>query len=390
MPVPESSPSSTPIPNGDGVLTLGTLLPTTGETASLAKAQQAGVELAVREINEAGGVNGEPVVIFHQDSGDGSSTKAEESFAFLTSRSVDVVIGPSTALIAEQVLPAAISAGVVLLSPSVTSPELASLHDDGMLFRMTPSDALEGKALAGVLGKKRVAVVYYSDDTGHAIREELAAGLKANGGELVASEKFSETINSVNRIVAALTAAKPDAVVLASPLGGAEKNLAIVLALSKAGLGGAKLWLSSRNLVDYSQTLPEGTLNRVNGLLQGVALDAEFQARVRSADPSLSTFRYAADAYDATILAALAAIVAGDDSGRSVASELRTVSSSGIRCTSFGECREVLKTRDDIDYDGISGPLSFDEHGDPRAAPFGVYKYGADNTFAVVDTAVVE
>lgn len=390
MPVPTPSPTATSVPKGDGVLTIGTLLPTTGATSFLAKAQDAGVELAVREINEAGGVNGRPVVIYHKDSGDASTTKAEESFDDLVSRSVDVVIGPSSSVLAERLLPKVLSAGVVMISTSATSPTLTKLKDNGMLFRTIPSEALQGRALASIIGKSKVAVIYFSDDAGRAVRDELSAGLEKVGGELVANESFSATTNDADKIISVLSAASPDAVVFSSPFSAMEKNKAIILALTKANLGGAKLWLTSQSLADYSQALPAGTLKDVNGILEGASSDAEFQKRVKSADPSVTDFRYAAEAYDATILAALAAIVAGDDSGSAVASVLRPISSSGIKCTSFGECLEVLKTRKDIDYDGITGPIAFDAHGDISSAPFGVYRYGAENKFALVDTVTVK
>lgn len=380
MPVPTTSSSATAQPKGDGVLTIGTLLPTTGEGAARSKAQQAGVELAVRELNEAGGVNGVPVVVFHQDSGDGTSTKAEDAFAFLAGKSIDVVIGPSTPNVLEHVLPEAMSTGTVMISPAIPGSAISALDGDGLLFGMTPSSALEGQALAGMLGAERVAIVYYSDAAGEAIHDELAAAVQRDGGELVASEKFAETINGVNRILATLTAAAPDAVVLASPPAAIEKTKAIILGLTEAGLGGDRLWLSSRNLAAGSLGLPAGTLEGVNGLLQGAAPDAGFQARVHSADPSVSDYRFAAEAYDATILAALAATVAGEDTGRAVAGELRAASGAGIACSSFGECLEVLKTRDDIDYNGVSGQVDFDERGVARAAIFGHCVFGADNT----------
>ncbi|MEO7348966.1 MAG: ABC transporter substrate-binding protein [Terrimesophilobacter sp.] len=384
------TPTATAMPTGDGVLTIGTLLPTTGAAAFLSKAQDAGVELAVREINEAGGVNGKPVVVYHQDSGDASTTKAEGSFADLLSKSVDVVIGPSSSVLAERLLPKLMSAGMVMISPSATSPALSTLKDNGLLFRTIPSEALEGRALASIIGKKKVALIYYSDDAGRAVRAEFSAALEKVGGELVASEGFSTTTNDASKIVSAMSSVAPDVVVLTSPFSAMEKNKAIILALTKAKLGGAKLWLTSQNLADYSQALPGGTLKDVNGILEGNSSDAEFQKRVKSADPSVTDYRYAAEAYDATILAALAAIVGGDDSGLAIASVLHKISSTGIKCTSFGECLEVLKTRKDIDYDGITGALAFDANGDITSAPYGIYRYGAENKFTLVDTVTVK
>lgn len=390
MPVPTTpSATATASPKGDGVLTIGTLFPTTGATSFIAKAQDAGVELAVREINEAGGVNGKPVVVYHSDSGDASTTKAEAALADLVAKNVDIVIGPASSILAERLLPKVSSAGVVMISPSATGTALTSLQDSGLLFRTVPSEAMEGKALAQIIGKQRTAVIYYSDDPGRAIRDEFVAALAQSGGELVANQGFSEKTNDADKIVSVLAQAKPDAVIITSPFNMMEKNKSIILALTKAGFGGAKLWLAGRTMADYSQALPSGTLTSVNGLLEGEQPDADFQKRVKSADPSVTDFHYSAEAYDATIIAALSAIVAGDDSGRAIADVLRRVSSSGIKCTSFGECLDVLTTRDDIDYDGVSGPISFDKSGDPSVAPYGIYKYTSENKFSYVKTIMV-
>lgn len=388
MPTPSSSTSASAAPKGDGVLVFGTLLPTTGPAAATSRAQAAGVELAVRDINEAGGVNGHPVVVYHADSGDASTAKAEESFADLVSRGVDVVIGPSRPDLVKRLLPEAKEAGVVMISPSVTDPSLTSLKDGDLFFRTTPSEALEGKALAAAIGKRRVAVIYQSVDPDRAVRDELAAELERSGGELVAAEGFSATTDDVGRIVSTVRAANPDAVVLTSPPAAAEKNSAIIAALAGAHLAGSALWLSSRNLTDSVSALPDGTVTDVRGLRGGAAPEPDFQKRVTSADPSVSTFRFAAEAYDAAVVAALAAIAADDDGGRSVAAALHTVSSAGIACVSFGECADVLTVRKDIDYDGVSGPLFFDSHGDPASAVYSVYRYGADGALTFVDTVL--
>jgi len=385
VPTPTPTPTQTPLPAGDGVLTIGTLFPTTGATTFLARAQDAGVELAVREINEAGGVNGKPVVAFHRDSGDATSKKAETSLKDLLDKNVDVIVGPSSSILAERLLPTLVSHGVAMISPSATSPVLSTLKDQGLLFRTIPSAALEGAGLAEAMGADRkVAIVYYLDDTHRTLRDQLAERIEGVGGTLVASESFSLATKNPDGIIAALTKAEPDAVILASPFNAKVKNKAIILALAKAKLTGSKLWLTSQNLGDYSQEFSSGTLKDVNGILEGSIPDAAFQKRIKSADPSVTDYRYSAEAYDATILAALAAIVAGNDSGRAVAATLQDVSASGIKCTTFGECLDVLKTRTDIDYDGVSGPIAFDAAGDPGLATYGLYRYGADNKYKLV------
>jgi branched-chain amino acid transport system substrate-binding protein len=388
-PVP-TSPSASAKPTGDGVLRIGTVFPTTGTQAYLGSAQAAAVEAAVREINEAGGVLGKPVEVLHRDSGDVSSDTLEKSFTDLQARKVDVLIGPSSSVLAERLVPTLVAAGIPMVSPAATSVRLGTVADSGLFFRTIASAALEGDALARAIagGKGRVAYVYLDDDTGAAILGSLRSRLKAGYGSLVATQKFDQATRDFAPIVAAVKKTTPDAVVFASTFAAMEQNKAVITALAAAGLGGAKLWLTGENMADYSQALPAGALTGVKGILAGAGSDAAFTARVKAADPAAGSMVYAPEAYDATVLAALAATVAGDASAPSVAARLTDVSKGGIKCTSFGECLAVLKTRSDIDYDGISGPIAFDTRGDPSSAHFGVYTYDAANRFARAGDAV--
>jgi branched-chain amino acid transport system substrate-binding protein len=97
--------------------------------------------------------------------------------------------------------------------------------------------------------------------------------------------------------------------------------------------------------------------------------------------PGLDEFAYAAESYDATILVALAAQAAGDDAGESLAAKMQEVSSGGEKCTSFADCKQLLEDGQDIDYDGVSGTIEFNDAGDPSEASVGIYEYGADNRY---------
>jgi branched-chain amino acid transport system substrate-binding protein len=91
---------------------------------------------------------------------------------------------------------------------------------------------------------------------------------------------------------------------------------------------------------------------------------------------------YANESYDATVLAALAAIAAKDASGAAIKKQLQAVSTKGTVCTSFKSCAAMLKAGKDIDYDGVSGPVEFDKNGDPQGATMGIYQYNAEGAFA--------
>ena len=382
-PVPTPTPEKTVAPSGDGIFRIGTLFPTTGATTFLGGAQLAGVNAAIRDINTAGGVLGAPVELVSRDPGDASTQILETSFADLAGRTVDVIIGPSSSVLAERILPLAAEARIPLISPAATYPRLADVDTDGWFFRTIPAYSHQGVLLGSLLpekGAKEVAVV----TTGDELSESLVAGLETtlgeNEAELVAHERAASA-SDVATAVAAVKKAAPDAVVLATPDNG-ELTRALIVALRDAGFGGAKLWLTSQNLADYSQALPAGTLDGVNGILEGVQPDDAFIAKLKLEDPGLGEVRYAAEAYDAVMLAALAATLAGDDGGASIAWRLVGVTHVGIRCSSYGECLDVLTTEPDISYEGVVGPLRFDDAGDPTLGVYGVFVYNAGNQYA--------
>ena len=99
--------------------------------------------------------------------------------------------------------------------------------------------------------------------------------------------------------------------------------------------------------------------------------------------PEAEGLLYAPEAYDATIIIALAAQAAGNDSGRAIGDTLKQVTADGEKCT-YADCLALLNDGKDIDYDGQSGPIDLNDVGDPSKAIMGIYTYGPDNTYANV------
>ena len=389
MPPPAPSASSVVPSSGDGVLRIGTLFPNTGELSYLGGGQAAGVAVAVKEINDDGGVLGKPVEVLARDSGDVTTATIEASIADLVTAQADVLVGPSSSVLAERVIPKLVAAKLPMISPAATSVRLSSMASNGYFFRTIGSAALEGTALAKTIGggKARIAIIYFDDDMGRAVLGRMRAELAASGS-LVSVQKIDAVTKDPVPIVAAVKAATPDDVVFVSPFSAMEQNTGMITQLTAAGFGGAKLWLTSQNTADYSQALPVGTLTNVNGLLEGAQPTAAFTARVAAVAPAVTDLLFAEEAYDATILAALAATVAKDAHGAAIARRLREVSVGGIECTTYRQCLDVLKTSSDIDYDGISGATTFDANGDTSPAHFGLYRYDAAGRFSRVGDIV--
>jgi branched-chain amino acid transport system substrate-binding protein len=185
--------------------------------------------------------------------------------------------------------------------------------------------------------------------------------------------------------VAKAKAAKPDAIAII----GFDETSKILAELIKQGLGPNKV---KTYLVDgnYSNTaykeLPAGIMKGVKATTPGVKPDSTFRDRLLSVDPALTDYSYAAESYDAVVLIALAAEQGGASDGKTIRDNLESVSKDGTKCTTFAECKALIAEGTDIDYDGISGPIEFDQNGDPSIATMGVYLYTAnDKSEAVLE-----
>ncbi len=151
---PKDSGSSSSAPagaKGDGTLKIGTLLPQTGSLAFLGPPEFAGVDLALKDINDAGGVNGKTVEKVDSDSGDTSTDTASQSVDRLLSNDVDAIIGAASSSVTLSVLDKVAGAGVLQISPANTSDELTNFDDSGLYFRTAPPDVLQGRVLGDLI-----------------------------------------------------------------------------------------------------------------------------------------------------------------------------------------------------------------------------------------------
>ncbi len=108
----------------------------------------------------------------------------------------------------------------------------------------------------------------------------------------------------------------------------------------------------------------------------------DFRDRLLEVDSELIDFSYSAESYDAVIVTVLAALVAGSDDGIAVAAEINGVTSGGEKCTTFADCAALAEAGTDFDYDGVSGPLEFQDEGEPTQASILILEF--DETGAIV------
>lgn len=151
---------------------------------------------------------------------------------------------------------------------------------------------------------------------------------------------------------------------------------------SEGSTEGAQLYFVDGNTADYSEDFDPGTLTGVRATYPGSELNDAFKERMLGVDPKLKDFTYGAESYDATIVVALAALAAGNDSGKAIAQEMQAVTSEGEKCTEFKACADLLADDADIDYDGVSGPIEFNSTGSPSSATIGIFEYDENNSYA--------
>ncbi len=224
------------VEKGDGTLTIGGLLPTSGDLAFLGPPEIAGLELAVQEINDAGGVNGKPVDFAgNADSGDGTPKIAPSSVDSLLADDVDVIVGAASSSVSLSVIDRITSAGVVHFSPANTSTEFDTYADSGLYFRTAPSDVLQGQVMASTLiadGHQNVAILARQDSYGEALADNVESFFTEAGGTIVSKQLYSPETATYTAEVEAIAGEDPDAIVLIA----FDETKKIVPELVKAGL----------------------------------------------------------------------------------------------------------------------------------------------------------
>lgn len=371
---------------GDGTLTVGSLLPQTGDLAFLGPPEFAGVELAIEDINAAGGVLGQDVVGVKADSGDGTPDIAGAETDKLLGADSDVIVGAAASGVSVTVIDKITSAGVVQFSPANTAAGFDTTEYDklGMYFRTAPSDVLQGEILANLIvedGFENVAVMGRQDVYGEGLSERVKEVLEDKGANVPAFEIYSADAQNFTAEVNTIAAAKPDALVMVT----FEEFTKIVPQLIAKGIGpqDVQIYMVDGNLADYSQESFD--LTGVKGTYPAAASpDEDFLKRLR-AEPSVkSEVVYGPESYDATIISALAAIAADSDAGTAIAEEIPGVTREGTKCTSFEECAKMLEDGEDIDYDGASGPTDMTDSGSLSTGSYDINEY-TGNTYKKID-----
>ncbi|WP_297083778.1 ABC transporter substrate-binding protein [uncultured Demequina sp.] len=365
-------------------LKIGTLLPLTGSLAFLGPPEVAGVELAAQEINEAGGVLGNPVEVTQGDSSDTQNTQiASQTVTDLLSDGVSAIIGAASSAVTLNVVDDIVAAEVMMVSPANTATTLSGY--DPFYARVAPPDTVQGNALAQLMlddGHENIGILVFNEDYGTSLRDVIKDTVEAAGGTITygnPGEEFDPAATNFQAEVDAVLATEPDAIALIA----FDQTTQILDPLITGGLDAANLYMTDGNTADYNGEVADGLIEGAQGTIPGANPDDDFKARLDEVHgETLDSYAYGAESYDATMLVALAAVRGGGTDGPTIQANIAAVSGSegGTECSTFADCVELLESGEEIAFQTVGGSGPLNEANDPSSAYIGVYSYDANNT----------
>ncbi len=339
---------------------LGVILGFTGPIESLTPTMAAGAEMAMEEVSSSGlflnGATVEPVRADSTCIDAGAATAAAERL--ITSEGVKGIVGADCSGVTGAVLAnVAVPNGVVMISPSATSPGLSDAEDNGLFFRTAPSDARQGQVMAESLmerGVKSVALTYTNNDYGKGLADSFQQAYEKLGGEVTISAAHEDGKADYSAEVGALASAGGELLVVAGYVDQGGAGIVRAALDSGAfdrfhfpdGMVGAGLEENFGSELDGSTGQNPGTDS------PGAARYAEIVG-----DKFDTTSPYASESYDAAALIMLAMQAAGSAEPGDYKDKVMDVANAPGEEIFPGELEkalQILKDGGDIDYVGAT------------------------------------
>ncbi|MGJ8617042.1 MAG: ABC transporter substrate-binding protein [Sulfitobacter sp.] len=331
----------------------------TGPIESLTGPMSAGAELAMKEVTDSGMLfDGAKVTSIRADSGCIDNGLAVSGAERLIAEGVNGIIGGDCSGVTGAMLQnVAIPNGMVMISPSATSPGLTTMEDNGLFFRTSPSDAREGEVMAEILmerGIKSIALTYTNNDYGKGLADAIESSFKAVGGEVTIVAAHEDGKADYSAEVGALASAGGDLLVVAGYLdqGGAGiiKSALDAGAWETFGLPGGMI---GENLPKTIGPDLNGSYGQIAGS-EGKGIDALIEM---AGDDFDATSPYTPEAYDAAALFLLAMQAANSTDPADYKEKILDVANAPgekIYPGELGKALEMIKAGTEIDYVGAS------------------------------------
>ena len=339
---------------------IGVLLGFTGPIESLTPDMANGAELAMKEASDSGAfMGGSTISPVRGDStcvDAGAATSTAERL--ITSDGVSAIMGADCSGVTTAVLQnVATAKGVVMISPSATSPALSTIEDDGLFFRTSPSDARQGQVLAEILkekGIKSAAMSYTNNDYGKGLADSVQSNFEAIGGKITISASHEDGKGDYSAEVAALAQAGGDVLIVAGYLDQGGKG--IIQASIDAG--SFETFVLPDGMIGDSLPAAIGDdLNGSFGTLPGTDSPGSDKFETLAAAAGFTAGPYAPQSYDAAALMILAMEAAGSSDSSKFKGMVTSVANAPGEKIYPGELAKALKiiaSGGDVDYVGAT------------------------------------
>jgi branched-chain amino acid transport system substrate-binding protein len=343
----------------DNEVKLGILVGFTGPIESLAGPMAAGAELAIQEINDSGLLlDGATVTPMRADTGCIDNGLATANAERMIADGVHGIIGGDCSGVTGAILQnVAIPNGMVMISPSATSPGLTTVDDNDLFFRTAPSDAREGQVMADVLtdrGITSIALTYTNNDYGKGLADAIQTSFEAVGGEVTIVAAHEDGKADYSAEVGALASAGGDILVVAGYLD--QGGLGIINAALDSGAF-ETFGLPGGMIGDSLPTNVGPDLDGSFGQIAGSGGDGIEKLKGLAGDAFDATSPYTPESYDAAALFLFAMQAAGSTDPAAYGPKILEVANAPGEKIYPGELAkglQILKDGGDIDYVGGS------------------------------------
>lgn len=386
-------------------VTVGVVMELTGPAGEYGQAGAKSVEMAFRDINDAGGVlDGCKLVTDTRDSQSQGNVAVDAATQLVQVKKVPVVIGGIISSVSIPILTSVTGpAKVVQVSPASSSPTLTALgregKTNGVFFRTITSDALQGVAAAKYAldqGFKKLSVIHVNNDFGVNMVKEFSKAYKALGGEIVSVTPYNEKQSSYQAEVTAAMAGNPDGLYLISyPVDGAT------IARQWISQGGVPKFLlnDGMNSPEFIKSVGAQHLENAYGTSSGTnpTPSTDYFMKNYKEFSGIEPSNPAADrAYDAGAIVGLAIAQAGKADPAAIKEAIPKILDPNGEVIhagkeGFAKALQLIKEGKPIKYEGVIGPVSFDQYGD-ITGPFRLWRIqkGEVTTVGEMTTADVD
>lgn len=363
------------VTSSDEEVKIGTLLPLTGDLAAYGGPMEDGARLAIKEVNENGGVLGGDIKLVTTDSQTNGVAAVGAMNQLVTIDKVPAVIGAAGSGVSLAIIDIAVSNHVVQISPSNTAPDFTTYPDDGFYYRTVPSDALQGKAMAKLVSERgyvNASTLVLNNPYGVGFEEVFKGEFEKLGGTVIDRVKYDPNGVTFDSEVDKVSAGNPEVIIL---VGYPDTGSIILQAAYEKSVIDESDWLLSEGMRTDELAL------KVGKDVEGNYIVANFTGTTpdpRATGPAYDMFAaayeseygrepatFSSNTYDAAAIIALAIEKAGSADGTAIRDTIPDVANApGAEVSDIKTALSLIRNGTEINYQGASGEITFDSVGD--------------------------